>query len=336
MGNVQSNTTIIPPGGLGVTVDGKDSIFTMTGGVIAKNKVVQNNTKYIGGAVTVTGDATFNMTGGAIGGSDENANKGIPVGGVYVYKGTFNMSGNAVIGKNPTSGSTGGGVYVANGSTFNMRENALITENDSSGQTGAVTLNGSANTGGVDNSATFNMEGGTITESTGSHTGAVFLGSNGNNTFNMTGGIIFKNHATSTHASNNLGGAVFFGDANANSPNRFTMTGGTISENDSVAGPGGIRLGGYGIFEMSGGIISNNSGKNTGGVYVVSNNGSATFTMTGGVIYGSDDPDFANTSTNGGATLYKNTQSTATIDGEPQDTTSKTLRAYSSSTGTQE
>ena len=58
-----------------------------------------------------------------------------------------------------------------------------------------------------------------------------------------------------------------------------------VSNNFARHNGGGIYVGSYVTFEMSGGTISNNTATN-GGVYVGSN---ATFTMTGGTIGGSAD-----------------------------------------------
>ena len=123
----------------------------------------------------------------------------------------------------------------------------------------------------VENSAVFNMYGGTISgneaprgdEADG---GGVTVGGG---TFNLYGGTISNNMACSGKA---IGGGVFIGSLGT-----FNMTGGTITENQADSG-GGVFVGGYygkvkddeakygGTFNMTGGEITGNT--SGGGVHV--------------------------------------------------------------------
>ena len=69
----------------------------------------------------------------------------------------------------------------------------------------------------------------------------------------------------------------------------FTMFGGDISGNGSTPAEvvgGGVQVGGFGIFDMYGGSIRNNTAVEGGGVYVED----GTFKMHGGTISGNDTP----------------------------------------------
>jgi hypothetical protein len=170
---------------------------------------------------------------------------------VRVNGGKFVMNGGALT-SNRTS-SEGGGVRVNSG-TFTMNGGTI------SGTNGGGVY--------VTSDSTFTMNGGTIS---GNGNSGVWIRSG---TFTMTGGGISGNSA-------GVGGGI---DIESGT---FTMTGGTISGNTAGKG-GGVRV--YGTFTMSGGTISGNTSNNEGGggVYVES---SSTFIKSGGVIFGSNEPD---------------------------------------------
>jgi hypothetical protein len=121
-----------------------------------------------------------------------------------------------------------------------------------------------------------------------------------------TGGKITGNIAGAT-----VGGGVF-----VDSGGSFTMEGGEISGNTSTGGSGGGVYIGSGIFTMSGGEIKSNTSPTGqgGGVYV---GASATFTKTGGTIYGGSDTP-PNTS---GASGYGHAVYTAAESGKYRDDT---------------
>ena len=110
--------------GGGVCGDGQK--VTMKGGIISNNTSRENG----GGVYLARG--TFEMSGGTI---TKNTSKMLGGGGVYKAAGTFNMSGGAAIIDN-TSTSSGGGVYNAT-STFNM-SGGEIKENKSDTKGGGV------------------------------------------------------------------------------------------------------------------------------------------------------------------------------------------------------
>jgi DNA-binding CsgD family transcriptional regulator len=88
-------------------------------------------------------------------------------------------------------------------------------------------------------------------------------------------------------------GVYIFTDENLfNRPSEFIMKGGIIRGNivSSRNNPlgGGVRIFGFGIFTMEGGVIMNNIARSAGGgVYVYG----GTLIKTGGIIYGSDAPE---------------------------------------------
>jgi hypothetical protein len=102
---------------------------------------------------------------------------------------------------------------------------------------------------------------------------------------NMTGGTFIMNNGEITENGGKGGAGGVFMDGGT-----FTMTGGTISRNDGKGGTGGVSVRGNATFNMRGGTISGNTNQ---GVYVsyIIDKEKATFTKSGGVIYGSDAPE---------------------------------------------
>ena len=145
--------------GGGVYVTGKGS-FTMSASADGQNipSITGNNATENGGGVYVVGSSsTFKMTGGSIGGTNENdANTADRGGGVCVDCGKFTMSASAdgqnipsITGNNATE--NGGGVYVVgSSSTFKMTD-------------GSITGNNAAYGGGVYTVNEFKMYDGSIT-----------------------------------------------------------------------------------------------------------------------------------------------------------------------------
>jgi len=156
-----------------------------------------------------------------------------------------------------------------------------------------ITINGfncSGNGGGVYVSGgTFTMEGGKISNNTASSStsngGGVYVSTSG--TFTMSGGEISSNTASGSYSN---GGGVYVDGGT------FNMSNGKISSNTSAIG-GGVFI--YsGIFNMNSGEISTNiASSNGGGIHVYSY---GTFTMSGGKVYGINDPTKTNTA-NGSA-----------------------------------
>jgi hypothetical protein len=226
---------------------------------------VKGNGGTTGGGVYIYGNgATFTMSGGTISGNKStsmiaNAANG---GGVLVYAGAFTMKGGAISG-NEAKGD-GGGVGVSGSTAVFTMEGGTISANKASYKYGGGVY--------VYNGA-FTMNGGTVN---GNTLGGVALGHDdfsSKGIFTMNGGTI----------SGNTGGGVSVDGYTGTSYGIFTMEGGTISGNTG----GGVWAGYYGKFAMSGGTISGNTTYYGGGVLVFGNN--ATFSKTGGTIYG-DSP----------------------------------------------
>jgi hypothetical protein len=116
-------------------------------------------------------------------------------------------------------------------------------------------------------------------------------GHNGNNGYmvDVNGGTFKMNHGTSIIGNNQSGVNMSSGI--------FEMTGGTISDNKTSSNGGGVNVG-NGTFTMTGGTISSNSASSDGGgVYGYY----GTFTMIGGTISG-------NTAKRGGGVYANNTK----------------------------
>ena len=232
--------------GGGVYVTGKGS-FTMSASADGQNipSITGNNATDNGGGVYVVGSSsTFKMTGGSIGGTNENdANTADRGGGVCVDCGKFTMSASAdgqnipsITGNNAAYG---GGVCVSKNGSFEMSGSSCITNNKADSYGGGVNINYA--------SATFTMKGGSITGNNAYKSdyistfgGGVCVG---NGTFTMTDGSITGNNAA-------YGGGVY-------TVNEFKMSGGSITGNnayksDYISTFGGGVCVGSGIFTVSG------------------------------------------------------------------------------------
>jgi uncharacterized repeat protein (TIGR02543 family) len=186
-----------------------------------------------------------------------------------------------------TGGNNAPVVRVKDGGTLDMQDSSLITGNTASSNGGGVV---------VDSGGALTMSGGAISGNSSPWGGGVYI--NGG-TFTMTGGEVSGNTAT-------YGGGV-----SINSGGTFTMSGGEVSGNFSSLNGGGVFIYGAGaIFEMSGGEISGNRSPFGGGVYILG----GTFTMTGGVVYGSEPANGSkkNTSPEGAALRISGGASTNT------------------------
>ena len=195
----------------------------------------------------------------------------------------------------------GGGRTVslaANGSLFAVDAGVtLVFDNN-------ITLRGSAgndaplvtvNSGGI-----LEMrEGSAITGNTNTRSAGevwLFFGSgvrvNANGVFTMYGGRIHDNIATVSSQTNAAGVQVI---ENAT----FTMHGGEIFSNTSYGSAGGVRV--AGTFNMLGGRIFDNRAYSHGGGVHVGPDGIVR--VSGGTIYGNDEPVYMNTAPNN-ATLH--------------------------------
>ena len=178
--------------------------FNMYGGSITEGTAV------FGGGVSVCSNADFNMYDGMISGNWAGGAEGYG-GGVYVYGGTFNMSGGS-IAKNETvyAGGVGegGGVYVHSG-TFNMSGGSITggdTDKTVFKQGGGVYVYGGA----------FNMSGGTISGNKARREGGgVYVDDSGTFTIsgnvNITGNTVGGATVATATTTNNVSGQITVG-----------------------------------------------------------------------------------------------------------------------------
>ena len=268
--------------GGGVYVTGKGS-FTMSASADGQNipSITGNNATENGGGVYVVGSSsTFKMTGGSIGGTNENdANTAYRGGGVCVDCGKFTMSASAdgqnipsITGNNATE--NGGGVYViGSSSTFKMTGGTI-------GGTDANDANTATNGGGVcvSKNGSFEMSGSScITNNKADSYGGGVNINYASATFTMKGGSITGNNAYKSDYISTFGGGVCVGNGT------FTMTDGSITGNNAAYG-GGVYT--VNEFKMTGGSITGNNAYKSdyistfgGGVCV----GSGIFTVSGEV-----------------------------------------------------
>ena len=237
----------------GMQISSANSLVYVSGGsfTLADGGILANNTASSDGGGVYMDGGTFTMSGGILTNNTANSDALSSGGGVYMDGGTFEMSGNAVISKNQAP--NGGGVYVDNSGTFTM-SGGILTNN-------TANINNRGSGGGVYvDGGTFTMNNGIIFDNEAySYGGGVWVY---DGTFTMNDGIIFDNEAYT------YGGGVA-----VNRDGTFTMSDGEISGNkasstSSSAGGGGVYVNGDGTFTMSDGEISDNyAGNRGGGVY---------------------------------------------------------------------
>jgi len=196
-------------------------------------------------------NGTFNMYGGSI-----TNNKNMQGGGVHIDAGTFNMYGGSISDNQALRNSPDSGSYYA-----------------FSGRGGGVYVN-------KENTAFFNLSGGTIKNNTSEGEGGGVY-ANDRNTVSVSGGTITANESGAP------GGGLYIGNNT-----KFTMSGGTISNNIANDSYGGGIYNNAGDFIMSDGTISGNKANNGGAVENTGN-----ITMTGGEMIN-------NTATGTGGGLY--------------------------------
>ncbi len=233
---------------------------------------------------------TFTMSGGNITGNKAT----IGGGGVSVFGGTFTMTGgkienNEAYQKDPTTGKEygdGGGVRVIDKSTFTMKGGEICNNK-------AVQAGGGVYLQGTDGPVSFNMIDGLIQDNTvyDGWGGGIYAKSNGVTvSLNMAGGSIYNNVGGIEDGINpGYGGGIYL-TSESSGKTYFTMTDGSISHNTVIDGNG---KGGFG-----GGIYSETNGK---GCWTLVN-------MIGGIIEGNTAGEWG-----GGVYMYN---SGFTMDGD--------------------
>lgn len=274
-----------------------DSVFVVNGALTLENVTVNGNrtgtaTADLANAlIVVNTGAVFTMNSGAVL-TTNRANALVSGGGVTVAGGQFIMNSGASIvdmhihNSNSTGAiKVGPAVYVTSG-TFTMNGGniaycdgivgAVSILGGSFNMTGGTISDSIANQsgvggGGVYNEGTFTMSGGTISNNTSWLKGGGVYNAG---TFNLTDGTITGN-ATALEGSTSADGA---GVCTAGT---FTMSGGTITNNTAQSSSGGVLVT-AGTFNLTGGTITGNtaSAYSGGGVFV----SGGLFNMTGGSI----------------------------------------------------
>ncbi|MDR1089319.1 MAG: InlB B-repeat-containing protein [Coriobacteriales bacterium] len=284
--SVSSDTESVFGGGVSV---GAASTLTMAAGAKITNNRSETESSYSvnqGGGVYVEGGSLI-MNGGEISG---NTGTG---GGVYVRGGSLIMNGGEISGN--TCNTSGGGVYLYEGSSFTMKAGSILNNSTPNyGYGGGVYVRGGSSTSG----SSFTMEGGTISGNRATYGGGVSV--EYGSTFVMKNGAISSNLATGINSNNGAignGGGVSVGYMHGSSVGKssFTMDGGEISYNEAqgnekTLGGGGVYVGSESVFTLNAGKIAYNKALCGGGVLGVADIGSTgtdaviSFVMNGGEI----------------------------------------------------
>lgn len=263
--------TVTPRGVITATnSSGANSVIYMDGGTlnVQGGTICMPNSARHGSdchIINVTGNSTFNLSGGYIAGGQRTSNYG---GGVCLTNSSvLNMSGGVICAN---KGQSGAGVYAAQGTTVNVSKDAVISGNTvASGRYGYSEVASAGYGGGIYAVGAFvNVSGGYIT----------------NNRMDAT--------STVTHAGNLGGGGIAVVSTQSGAKNgSFSMSGGYVTGNYSNEAGGGIYAGHYGNgldsnCTFTGGTIASNvANKSEGGGIRVSGNTYATFYVTSGHAY---------------------------------------------------
>ncbi len=236
-----------------VTMSGTSSITdNFVTGSFATPSPYTVATNKCGGGVFVDKNGTFIMNAGTISGN------GAWSGGAVYTRGRFDLLGGLITSNKRVNGSAtnpdievmrtsviSSNVEVGIPGTFNMKAGEITASSTMTGgiNGAAVCVYASSNNGDENGTATFNMEGGEI-----------------------HGFTITENAAVCLQALPNSGVGADFKPV-------FNMSGGKIYENTSTAstgkyGGGGLHLGSYASFIMTGGEIYGNKAERGGGVFL--------------------------------------------------------------------
>ena len=272
-GGIYANYASSSGGGIYTVSTGSVSI---TGGSISYNSA-GSGTSGDGGGVYHSGSGTITLSRVTL-----SSNSAVLTGGGFCSAEDAGNETfiNCTVEEN-TSGSNGGGIYLA-GTELLTVENCTLQENSSENGGGLyICSDASAKVDGgtiLDNTANLNGGGvwcgGTLDMTDGSVKGNKALASDHggagvyvmSGTFNLSGGSITNNAASSSS-----GGGVELYVAMSDRPSgtsTFTMTGGSISGNSAKTDGGGVYVGEYATFNMNGGTIESNTALGKGkGVY---------------------------------------------------------------------
>ena len=286
----------------------KDVTIDMNGGMITAghNKrvfIVKDGASLtLEGEGTVVGNGEVTKDGGLIhvgGESDSTV-------GTFILKDFVVLSGG-------TAKERGGAVYIGNKGSSMVMEGGTIKESTVS-STSSKIANGQGGGGVYVLDGTFKLKDGVIQETMARVGGGVFVGENAEflmeggsikNTvgeyqaggvavyhgkFHMTGGVISGTRQTYSGSNGVCGGVYLYGKDGKLPRAQFIMENGSIKECTSAASGGGVYVGTFSDFYMSGGSIENNTATKAGGVsvanYTYSAAGCGTFNMSGGLIRG--------------------------------------------------
>ena len=231
--------------------------------------------------VMVDSNATLTIEGGEISGNSSSTG-----GGIYVKNGTLNMKGGFVC--NNTASDLGGGIYLKN-SRMTM-SGGTVSANSCSDRGGGILLIDKSNA---------TMTGGAVTGNTAVYGSGVYL-KNGCS-FRLKGGEISNNTAST------IGGGVFPAEYST-----FNMEGGSITGNRAPEAPAVMAAG---TCNLSGGSITGNVGTDTryrGAVRVI---------PTGASLRLSGSPIIKDNLVGGGqSNVFLQSAKNLTITGELADT----------------
>jgi hypothetical protein len=243
-------------GGAGVNLS--FSTFTMRGGVITANTAIKS-----AGGLSANGSTVEMSNGAKISGNTvgaENDTVGDNAGGVGLSFSTLTMHQGSKISGNKVYSGYGGGLYVTGESTLIMEAGSEISDNE------CTIENGDSNAGwGGGLAAVWRSS---IVMETGSMI-------SGNTAYTAGGGIHMRRSTSLTIRGGDISGNMA-GESSTN-----------------TGWGGGLYLMEGASFTMAGGSIAGNTaGVKGGGVYVV--NGTASFIVDGGTIYGKSPADTNN------------------------------------------
>ncbi len=256
--------------GGGVYVDG--GTFEMEGGIISGNCAYGHkldstfDVDSFGGGVCVLNEGSFTMSGdSAIQG--ENYSK-ISGGGVYIKDSNFTMTG-GTISENST-GNSGGGVYVYNGTTFTMT-NGTISKNHSGVSGGGICIQDTQ----------FTMTNSTISENEAKMGGGIYA---------VISEVVMQDSSISENEAKNSGGGVLIGNTSEfEISGNSIITGNKVTDGGHGSGGGGVIVGSQSTFTIK------DTSKITNNIVTVSNadaaSGGGGVYVSGGTFIMSDNSE---------------------------------------------
>lgn len=190
------------------------------------------------------------------------------------------LSGNVLLSGNQAT--HGAGIYFY---ASNIGDHLAITEHASIKQNTASRNGGGCNIQATSSPVDVSVNNASITDNTAGTGGGMYLLTDAGATVNFSGSIFTGNKAT--NGASGTGGGIWIKNQSQDLGISAMLTNIILEQNQASAHAGGMALysgAGMFLFQMTGGIVSNNLASQEGGGFVISNDGTGILTFNQSVF----------------------------------------------------